>query len=187
MCKDKLSALVWSKWNVIATWNLHTFTNELLAFEYRLFQPIWILQSGDIILLFFQDSQDTNCATFRWMWYRALLRPLLRRRDVDTLYWFEFNWIGEVLCVRIMNEVCSWLYICIKFFRIEISMCNSNFDIGTIKCRFYFNFLSKQKLFWNVIENIHVVLCKTCNNSMRDRWNGRKFATVQCYTLYRPT
>ena len=64
------------------------------------------------ILLLPKISQGTNCATFRWMLYRAY-------HDVDRLYWFESNWIGEEMCDN--HGVCSSLYVCIKFFRCTLN------------------------------------------------------------------
>ena len=48
--EQRKSALVWYKLKLIANETYINVTNEVLAFECRLFQPIWMLQSGDIAI-----------------------------------------------------------------------------------------------------------------------------------------
>ena len=47
---QRKSALVWCKLKFLVNKTYINVTNEVLAFEYRLFQPIWMLQSGDIAI-----------------------------------------------------------------------------------------------------------------------------------------
>ncbi len=65
--------------------------SEVLAFECRLFQSIWIFQSGDIAM-FSMRSQETNCVTFRECDTKITTFVDIFI-DLD-----EFNSIGEEMC-----------------------------------------------------------------------------------------